>query len=533
MLNSAGRFWIVFLVLLSATFASFDRPADAGLGLDAQKARLAEGKELFTREWLPGDKRSHAGDGLGPVFNGRSCAECHMLGGVGGAGPRGVNDSIASAFLTRVLTEADVRMLAAELEATLKAERAREQTGKPAEIDPALRRATSNDEPTFKQPDRAKLAEVHPALRNESSFPLHRFSRVEGFDKWKHEKVRISSGGFGGLGFGGGFGGSGGFMGHKPVELKVSFITSERNTPPLFGAGLIDRIPDQVLKDLALKQAMAAAALPAPRIGDQKTVREVGCFPGIVEGPIPISGRVAMLKNGKIGRFGWKCSVATLHEFTLLACSSEIGLEVPGFPRAVPAWIKDYKAPGIDLTAQQCDSLVQFVASLPRPIVRAPQTAQHAAEADAGKKLFNRIGCAVCHRSKLGDVDGLYSDLLLHDMGQSLSGAGAYITNVEVAKTDGAVDSIPAANGFVPNSTKEAPPMFGATPREWRTPPLWGVRDSGPYLHDGCAETIGEAISLHGGEGLLAARAYADLNTRERLQLEIFLQSLAAPPSQP
>ena len=41
---------------------------------------LAQGKELFTREWITGDRRSHAGDGLGPVYNAQSCAACHRLG---------------------------------------------------------------------------------------------------------------------------------------------------------------------------------------------------------------------------------------------------------------------------------------------------------------------------------------------------------------------------------------------------------------------------------------------------------------------
>src|SRR5262249_34893620 len=46
------------------------------------------GKELFTREWLPRDPRAHGGDGLGPVFNDSSCVACHNLGGVGGGGPK-------------------------------------------------------------------------------------------------------------------------------------------------------------------------------------------------------------------------------------------------------------------------------------------------------------------------------------------------------------------------------------------------------------------------------------------------------------
>src|SRR5262249_55557791 len=36
--------------------------------------------------------------------------------------------------------------------------------------------------------------------------------------------------------------------------------------------------------------------------------------------------------------------------------------------------------------------------------------------------------------------------------------------------------------------------------QEWKTPPLWGLADSAPYLHDGRAATIEEAITFHGGE---------------------------------
>src|SRR6516225_8684089 len=65
------------------------------------KGAVATGKELFTREWLPGDRRSQAGDGLGPLFNARSCAACHFLGGTGGAGPKHSNVTVVSVFLTQ------------------------------------------------------------------------------------------------------------------------------------------------------------------------------------------------------------------------------------------------------------------------------------------------------------------------------------------------------------------------------------------------------------------------------------------------
>jgi CxxC motif-containing protein (DUF1111 family) len=95
---------------------------------------------------------------------------------------------------------------------------------------------------------------------------------------------------------------------------------------------------------------------------------------------------------------------------------------VPGFPQAVSPWKPDYKAPGLDLTATECDALLEFVASLPAPA----RSALENADEKAGQKLFERIGCTDCHRPKLGNVEGIYSDLLLHDMGEALSDQGRY-----------------------------------------------------------------------------------------------------------
>ena len=68
-----------------------------------------------------------------------------------------------------------------------------------------------------------------------------------------------------------------------------------------------------------------------------------------------------------------------------------------------------------------------------------------------------------------------------------------------------------------------------ASVREWRTPPLWGLRDSGPYLHDGRAATIDQAVALHGGQGAASARRFAELSARRKQHLDAFLMSLVAP----
>jgi CxxC motif-containing protein (DUF1111 family) len=131
-------------------------------------------------------------------------------------------------------------------------------------------------------------------------------------------------------------------------------------------------------------------------------------------------------------------------------------------------------------------------------------------------------------------VEGIYSDLLLHDMGQSLSDAGSYGTTVsDPVASDKPTDLPVVSRNSTSNvaATKEKQPKLGAGAREWRTPPLWGLRDSAPYMHDGRADTIADAVKLHEGEGLQSEEAFSKLTAREREQIELFLQSLAAPPA--
>ena len=108
----------------------------------------------------------------------------------------------------------------------------------------------------------------------------------------------------------------------------------------------------------------------------------------------------------------------------------------------------------------------------------------------------------------MGPAVGIYSDLLLHDMGQGLSDSGEYYGG----------------------STPADGPIAVAKPSEWRTPPLWGFRDSGPYLHDGRAETLAEAVALHGGEADQTAHRFARLEPYYQSAITTFLESLSAPP---
>ncbi len=170
---------------------------------------------------------------------------------------------------------------------------------------------------------------------------------------------------------------------------------------------------------------------------------------------------------------------------------------------------KGYRPRGLDLTNQQCDQITAFVASLPQPREVVPDSPDMARRAASGKHLFGTIGCSDCHSPDLGEAKGIYSDLLLHRMGSALVGGGTY------------GDPPPELPAFVEGG--------GPQPSEWRTPPLWGVADSAPYLHDGRAATLEQAIKLHAGQAADSAKRFAELPPERREELIAFLNTLQAP----
>jgi CxxC motif-containing protein (DUF1111 family) len=276
----------------------------------------------------------------------------------------------------------------------------------------------------------------------------------------------------------------------RPMNFPRGVHVSQRNTPALFGVCLIDALPERVIVDQEKRERLKWGMAPAQTED------------------VPV-GRALRLANGHIGRFGWKGQTASLSDFVQAACANELGLGNPGQAQPRPLSYPDYQPPGLDLTTEQCDQLTAFCASLPRPTERWSNDFAGREAAQEGKKLFRSIGCADCHTPKLGDIDGIYSDLLLHRMGQPLEGGGSY--NDPPVK--------------VPDFKSDEGPQ----PGEWRTPPLWGVADSAPYLHDGRATTLAEAIELHGGQAARSAQQFMRLMPGEKMELIAFLQTLHAP----
>jgi CxxC motif-containing protein (DUF1111 family) len=335
-------------------------------------------------------------DGLGPAFNGSSCAVCHSVPSIGGAG---------------VVTEV---------------------------------RAARRDE----QGEFIELVPTSGSLFQIFSIPTHTC---------------------------------------QPIIPPEANVIARRVPISLFGAGLVEAIPDETL--VALDDA-------ADRDRDG------------------ISGRAAIVTDiatgqRRVGRFGWKAQHATLLAFASDAYRNEMGITNDLFPQELAFGItpeqmklcdpipdpedqpdRRTRRRGID----NFESFMKFLA----PIGRGPinDTVR------AGEALFASVGCASCHVPTLQTgpstnpvfnrkVVALFSDLLLHDVG--------------------------TADGI----QQEA-----ATPLEFRTPALWGVRMRRPLMHDGSAPTVEDAIGFHTNEGLAARTRFRALPAEQRAALIAFVMSL-------
>ncbi|MCA9137845.1 MAG: hypothetical protein KDB00_13830 [Planctomycetales bacterium] len=317
----------------------------------------------------------------------------------------------------------------------------------------------------------------------------------------------------------------------------LDYYLSQRNSPPLFGLGQIDSISVGRMNSVATRQA------------------------ALTEGKV--TGRVA-------GKFGWRGQVDTLDQFVRGACAGELGLNqgLAASQASDPADL-NYNSPKLDITPLQVAKLTSFVASLPKPIELVPdghtrQTVR------SGEKIFHSIGCAICHVPDMIPVTGLFSDLLLHDMGSELqapfpapAGQLGSIGLVDPVQFTGDPQRrIVRAPGYYGAVFQTQPPLpypfprpdepqfprgeltdeelagiasttWDAMQREWKTPPLWGVADSAPYLHDGRAATLDQAIVWHGGESAASRQKYERLNQRQKEKLIAFLLSLRSPTASP
>ena len=274
-----------------------------------------------------------------------------------------------------------------------------------------------------------------------------------------------------------------GILEKVPAEAT---IVVQRQSTALFGLGLIEAIPDAAILDLAKRQKQDGVLGRAAMVDDVATGQT------------------------RVGRFGWKAQQATLLSFAGDAYLNEMGVTSRLFPTENAPNGDQEKLALFDHVADPEDVVdpatgkgdIDLVADYMR-LLAPPMPPSITGPLQTGFNLFARAGCVECHvptlltgPNKIRALDRqpvtLWSDLLLHDMGSLNDG---------IAQAD-------------------------ALPNEMKTAPLWGLRFSAPFLHDGRAPTITDAILAHDGEGAPARDRFKGLTQKQQIQLLEFLNAL-------
>jgi CxxC motif-containing protein (DUF1111 family) len=277
---------------------------------------------------------------------------------------------------------------------------------------------------------------------------------------------------------------------------------------PVFGAGLIEQIPDGTIlanesADLSLKQPLG--------IGGRAN-------------SVSVSGQANNNGNdGTVARFGWKAQNKSLLLFSGEAYNVEMGITNEIFQTerdetancqfaTVPNSFTNTEAATPIDTLSDIENFAIFQRFLapPTPSTNTPGGSDSISR---GRGSLSDIGCALCHTPSLKTGNStvaalrlktanLFSDLLVHDMGTGLA--------------DGVSQG--QAGG-----------------REFRTAPLWGVGQRIFFLHDGRSDDLLDAIQAHSSgsartgdasEANAVVNNFNNLSERQKQDILNFLRSL-------
>lgn len=450
-------------------FASFQLPA-ANLDNNLRPTFHA-GKALANQPWVKAPTITTARDGLGPIYNARTCLSCHIKGGKGFIPAD--NKTPLTSTLVRLSLLPSFSTLTKEEQAT------------------AIKKSGNIDHPVYgDQIQSQSISLAHQLRHSQKPGKLKHDVAPEAYIhiNWNEKNfiypdqhqvtLRAPELDFQYLGYG---------------SLGAGTVFSLRVAPMIQGMGLISLISDHDI--LALS--------------DEQDENQDG-----------ISGRPNYVwdlekQTTAMGRFGLKANKPTLDMIVAGAFANDLGISNPLAPNqpctalqaSCSSGANGNDENGFELSAD----LLQLVVNFNRDLAPVQRRNSHDKNVLAGRELFYQAGCNQCHNPRFTTQKSSvsahlseqmiwpYSDFLLHDMGPDLA--------------DGRADFLASGN-------------------EWRTPPLWGVgllsqvNGMATLLHDGRARTVEEAILWHGGEAELAKNRFIQLEKQDRERLIAFVNSL-------
>jgi hypothetical protein len=331
----------------------------------------------------------------------------------------------------------------------------------------------------------------------------------------------------------------------------------ERNPPHLLGLGPVEALAREITRDLrAIRDAAIADAI-ASGSEIERALETHGVSFGVIRanaaGRVDASGVEGVDRDLVIRPFGWKGSGASIRAMVEDAFRLHMGIvsantqrraalgELPASEHGDgPADDIDRDSISLEVEDGMLTTLVAYLAQLEVPEILPPSSEPLLEHFARGRAIFDEIGCASCHRPIL-----VLEDPILETRPDHPDYADRPPLRIDVAR-DGEHPKIEPQSSrgdafnvhlFSDLRRHDMGPLLASPAPEgsidashFLTRSLWGLAETAPYLHDGRAPTIEEAILLHGGEAEGARGLFAALDEDERASLRVFLTSLSRRP---
>jgi hypothetical protein len=330
------------------------------------------------------------------------------------------------------------------------------------------------------------------------------------------------------------------------ADGKTASSAVVRNPPNVLGLGLVQKLGVEFTALLRYQRDSALAQASAS--GEPVTVAlethgvSFGTLVAHPDGSVDTSGLEGIDTDLEIKPFGWKGHTARLRRFAERAALVHFGIQShvlalgyqqkpdPALGPGPNWWDPDNDGVQRELSEGTLTAYALYMELLEVPVAIPPSDEGLRERAAYGATLFRQIGCANCHRETLtmsSDVwyeesdttDGppvlvkllengelprgglnvrLYSDLKRHRMGERLA------------------------------DPHDDPDGIGRD--VFITRPLWGLAESAPYLHDGRAPTVSDAVFAHGGEAQAPRDLFLALSSEDQVNIQLHLLSLSRVP---
>jgi hypothetical protein len=333
------------------------------------------------------------------------------------------------------------------------------------------------------------------------------------------------------------------------IPGTLSTVGNERNTPGMWGAGAIEMLAREMTADL---HAIRSRALALARQNRRKTTLPLqtkgvhfGSISAYPDATVDTSAVEGVDPDLIIKPFHQKGVVVSLRQFTNTAFNHHHGIQsVERFGRDTDP---DQDGVRNELTEGDITTATLFQASLAFPGQVIPRHPKRALAVHRGEQLFEKIGCAHCHRPVLELKSRYYTEpnpynppgnlrpqddagTIRLDLTRDGEHPRPRLTSRGTILVRAYTDLKRHDLGDDPRINNERLVQAGVPTRVFLTKRLWGGASEPPFLHNGRATLLTDAIDAHGGEAANARRAFWSLSEYERACVIEFLKSLQVLP---